>query len=165
MHAHRVAPLVLAFLIVLSWTSLVAAEEKRSFMAELTADTQGPKPVQTEAHGKIIFELSEDGSALYYKLMVEDINDVYMAHLHAGQDTKYSQMVVWLYPVLATPPQKIAGSFTGILGEGMIRKEFLIGPLENHPLDDLVKLMQEGNAYVNVHTSKHIPGELRGQIK
>lgn len=166
MRAHRVAPVFIAFLMVLAWAGWAASsEEKRTFEADLTADTQGPKPVQTEARGKVIFELSEDGTQLYYKLMIEDIKDVYMAHMHAGGESKYSPMVVWLYPALAEPPVRISGTFSGILGEGMIQKEFLIGPLEGKSLGDLVALMREGKAYVNVHTTKHIPGELWGQVR
>jgi len=31
-------------------------------------------------------------------------------------------------------------------------------------MPDLIKLINTGNAYVNVHTSQNPPGEVRGQI-
>ena len=33
------------------------------------------------------------------------------------------------------------------------------------PLSALVKAIQDGDAYVNIHTAEHKAGEIRGQIK
>jgi hypothetical protein len=39
------------------------------------------------------------------------------------------------------------------------------GPEKGKPLSALVKAMQDGDAYVNLHTAGHKAGEIRGQIK
>ena len=47
---------------------------------------------------------------------------------------------------------------------GNITKDDLQGPLKDKELTDLVSLMSDGNAYVNVHTDKYPDGAIRGQI-
>ena len=40
----------------------------------------------------------------------------------------------------------------------------LQGPLNGKQLSDLAKVLEDGNAYVNVHTQQNQNGEIRGQI-
>jgi CHRD domain len=40
----------------------------------------------------------------------------------------------------------------------------LKGPLEGKQITDLVKLIEEGRAYTNVHTEQNPDGEIRGQL-
>ena len=47
---------------------------------------------------------------------------------------------------------------------GNITSNELQGPLEDKEISDLVSLMSDGNAYVNVHTDKYPDGAIRGQI-
>jgi len=39
------------------------------------------------------------------------------------------------------------------------------GPLEGKSISDLVDQINDGKAYVNVHTEKYPAGEIRGQIE
>ena len=57
------------------------------------------------------------------------------------------------------------GSFKGILAEGAITEEGLLGELQGKPIGDLVRLLKSGDAYVNVQTGTIPDGEIRGQIK
>jgi CHRD domain len=40
----------------------------------------------------------------------------------------------------------------------------LKGPLAGKHVSDLIKLIEDGNAYANVHTRQHPNGEIRGQL-
>jgi hypothetical protein len=41
----------------------------------------------------------------------------------------------------------------------------LVGPLQGKQLSDLIALLQNGQAYVNVHTEQNPNGEIRGTIE
>jgi hypothetical protein len=55
--------------------------------------------------------------------------------------------------------------FSGEIAKGTITEKDLIGPLAGKTVGDLVKMIKDGGAYVNVHTDKYPDGEIRGQIK
>ncbi len=46
----------------------------------------------------------------------------------------------------------------------LITANKLEGPLKGKQISDLVKIMEDGNAYTNVHTEQNPKGEIRGQI-
>lgn len=138
------------------------AHQSKSFKAHLTGDQEVP-PVETLATGQAIFRLSKDGSELYYKLIVANLDNVTMAHIHLAPAGDTGGVVVWLYPD-GPPPQLIEGTTNGILAEGVITGEDLVGSLEGQDLAALLEEMNDGNAYVNIHTSQVGSGEIRGQI-
>ena len=51
------------------------------------------------------------------------------------------------------------------LVKGEITAANLVGPDKGKPLSVLVKAIQDGDAYVNIHTQEHKSGEIRGQLK
>ena len=111
-------------------------------------------PHDTNAQAQAIFHLSSDGSALEYKLIAANIDNVFMAHIHMNHPGANGPIVVWLYPSTATTPGPInRGRVDGVIAEGTITAANLVGPLTGHPLSDLVNAMNTGNAYVNLHTS------------
>ena len=61
-------------------------------------------------------------------------------------------------------PSGPTGKLSGTLAQSSINSTSLIGPLSGKQMPDLIKLINTGNAYVNVHTSQNPPGEVRGQI-
>ncbi|HEY6884606.1 MAG TPA: CHRD domain-containing protein, partial [Nitrososphaeraceae archaeon] len=48
---------------------------------------------------------------------------------------------------------------------GTITSADLKGPLSGKQVSDLIKLIQDGKAYFNVHTDQNTNGEIRGQLK
>ena len=133
-----------------------------NFRAHLSGDQEVP-PVETRATGQAIFQLSRDGTELSYRLIVANIENVRMAHIHLAPEGQNGPVAVWLYPE-GPPPQLIEGRFSGVLATGVITADDLVGPLEDAELSDLVELMADGQTYVNVHTSQFGAGEVRGQI-
>jgi len=87
-----------------------------------------------------------------------------MSHIHVGSADENGPVVAWLYPS-APPPALIEGRTNGVLQEGVITKDDLVGQLEGKKLWDLVEMMKNGQTYVNVHTKQNPAGEIRGQIK
>ena len=126
----------------------------------------------TRARGTATFHLSDDGSALDYRLIVANIENVVQAHIHLGAAGANGPIVVFLYGLV--PPA--AGRFDGVIAEGTVTAANFINLLAGKTMADLVAEMQAGNAYVNVHTNDGVDpvntgpgdfpgGEIRGQIR
>lgn len=133
-----------------------------SFTAHLSGDMEVPAN-DSKATGQVSFQLSKDGTELSYKLIVANIDNVRMSHIHLGPVGSGGGIVVWLYPS-APPMQLIPGTTNGILAQGVITSDNLMGALAGKTLADLVSEMKAGNAYVNVHTNQFPGGEIRGQV-
>jgi hypothetical protein len=133
-----------------------------NFRAHLSGDQEVP-PADTRATGQAVFQLSKDGTALSYRLIVANIQNVTMAHIHLAPAGVNGPVVVWLYPS-APPPQLIPGRSSGVLATGVITEDDLVGPLAGADFSELIDAIKEGDTYVNVHTSQFPGGEVRGQI-
>jgi len=113
----------------------------------------------TSAQGQAIFHLSDDGNALDYKLIGSNIENAFMAHIHMATPGVNGPIVVWLYPSTASTPGPVgSGRHDGILAEGTITAANLTGPLAGQPLSALVSALNDGTAYVNVHTNDGVDG-------
>jgi hypothetical protein len=141
---------------------LKSGQKVLNFRAHLSGDQEVP-PNESFAQGEAIFQLSKDGTELSYKLIVANLEDLHMAHIHLAPAGSSGGVVVWLYPS-APPAVMLPGTTNGILAEGVIKAANLRGALINKPFSALIDAMSAGNAYVNVHTSAFAGGEIRGQI-
>jgi hypothetical protein len=137
----------------------------------LSGDEEVPARA-TLARGTAIFHRSDDGTALHYKLIVANIENVVQSHIHIGAFGANGPVTVFLFG----PVAPAGGRVNGPIAEGTITAANLIGPLAGQTLDDLIAEMLAGNAYVNVHTDDGIApsntgagdfasGEVRGQIR
>lgn len=168
-----IATFVLASLMTLFIPTVFAKPAERNYTAHLSGkewisrvnSTATYEPaVMTRAQGQAIFQFSKDGSMIYYKLIVANIENVTMAHIHIDVgEAPNGPIVVWLYP-REPPPMLISGRFSGILAEGTITADDLVNLLDGMSLGDLEEYMMNGFAYVVVHTSQNPPGEIRGWI-
>jgi hypothetical protein len=163
-HLHRFLFLTLLLaLLAMAGTAAAAPPGPRNFRTHLSGAEEVPA-VDTRAQGQAIFQLSKDGSELRYKLIVANIENVRMAHIHLAPAGENGPVVVWLYPS-GPPPQLIEGRFSGVLAEGTLTAASLVGPLAGQTLADLIDEVVAGNTYVNVHTNQYPGGEIRGQIR
>jgi hypothetical protein len=130
-----------------------------AFKAKLSGKEVVPA-VETKAMGEADFKLSKDGKELTYILKLMDIENASAAHIHTAMAGKNGGPVAGLF---AGPKKE--GKFSGEIAKGTITDKDLIGPLAGKTIGDLVKMIKDGGAYVNVHTDKYPDGEVRGQIK
>ena len=128
------------------------------FHTHLTGAEEVPAVV-TGAQGQATFKLAADGQSITYRLNVANIDDVIQAHIHLAAPGVNGQIVVFLFGPVAG-----GVDVNGRLASGSIDAGDLIGPLAGHPLADLITAIDNGNAYVNVHTVAHPGGEIRGQL-
>ena len=156
------AALALSALVSVSSGSLVTlshAQGEQKFTAKMTGKDEVP-PHDTKATGTAEFTLSADGKTISYKVDVMNIDKVTVAHIHQGKPGENGPPVVWLFNSSSNP----TGPMNGKLSEGKITSNDLVGPLKGKQISDLVKLINDGNAYANVHTQQNPKGEIRGQI-
>jgi len=135
-----------------------AFAQQQHFTAKLSSDNEVP-PVTSKASGIATFDLNAAGTQMKYALNVTDIDHVIAAHIHMAKSTENGPIVVNLFI-----PAKATGKVTGSLAQSSINSTSLIGPLKGKQMPDLISLMKNGQAYVNVHTAQNPPGEVRGTI-
>ena len=129
---------------------------QQTFTAELTGGDEVP-PVDTEATGT--FNFQNNVQSVNYQLSVTDLVNVTAAHIHRGEEGENGKIVATLYN--STMP---TGPKSGLLSQGNITAANLEGPLAGQQLADLIDIMDNGTAYVNVHTKDFPLGEIRGQL-
>lgn len=151
-----------AFLLGLGGAGVAAAGLNDNWSSHLSGSNEVPaRPSQGQ--GEAIFHLSKDGTSLEYKLIASNIDNAFMAHIHMGSPGTNGPIAVWLYPSTAPVPGPFgSGRHDGVLAEGTITPANFVGPLAGHPMSDLVSALNDGQAYVNVHTNDGVDGTNTG---
>ena len=115
-------------------------------------------PVKTTSEGVINFKTK--GEMLTWKMNVTGISDATGVHIHKGKIGENGEAVVDLLKV-----SKHSDNPNGMVMRGNITDSSLTGSMAGKTIDDLKNAMATGDWYVNLDTSGHPDGELRGQIK
>lgn len=165
-----VLPALLAVLLGAGLLAPAQAQQSSTWTAGLAGANELPAN-DSPARGQAVLRLAADGTAIDYRLMVANIDNVVAAHIHLGSAEENGPVVAFLYgPV---PPG--GGAESGVLATGTITSTDLVGPLAGMSLDALVAEIEAGNAYVNAHTNDGLDpagtgpgdlpgGEIRGQL-
>jgi hypothetical protein len=138
---------ILSNIVMVQQSVYAQQQSSQTFTAKLSGKDEVP-PVNTQATGTSQFQLSSDGKEINYDLTTTNLNGFMMAHIHQGKSGENG-------PPITTPLQ---------MGKGKITSSDLQGSLAGKQISDLVDLMKNGGAYVNVHTNQNQNGEIRGQI-
>src|SRR5919198_1775936 len=141
------------------------------FSARLTGDKEVP-PVDTDATGRIKLTANSQEDALGYQLSISNLNGVATsAHIHWGSVGTNGPIVANLNirgvfaGASASASAGDGSAMTSTSTGGSITSDDLKGPLAGRQVSDLIKLIEDGKAYVNVHTDLNPDGEIRGQLK
>ena len=165
MYKPKILVLALAVVIPLvsfSWVhiNLAFAQEKEpseGFSAILSGGEEVP-PIDTAATGVGSF-IVEGGESIKYEVNVTGMNKVTAAHIHNAAKGKNGEVVVTLFR-----DDSPTGQISGSLANGSITASNLEGQMQGSPFRDIIRALELGEAYVNVHTEKNPNGEIRGQI-
>lgn len=156
-------------------TTIQSPSSGQKFSAIMTGDKEVP-PVSTDTTGTIRVQANSQQQTLDYDLTLTNLNGVVTgAHIHMGRPGFNGPIVADLNaPGLGGAAAASSSSSSSSSGggtamtsnsvSGTIRSTDLKGPLEGKQITDLVKLIQEGRAYTNVHTEQNPNGEIRGQL-
>jgi hypothetical protein len=160
-----------ALAILLSVMVIAQPPNASNFVTHLDGGQEVPVR-ETQATGQAIFRLNKEETAIEYRLIVANIENVTASHIHLAVAGVNGDVVAFLAGNF--PPA--GGQFSGVLAEGTITSANLVGPLAGMSLSVLVAAMRDGGAYVNVHTNDAVAppntgpgdfpgGEIRGQIR
>ncbi len=130
----------------------------KQFFAILEGEQEVP-PVETNARGQATLRVNDDRSMLQYRLTVNNLANFTEAHIHLGRRGENGPVVAFLFGPVDPGITVTQGTVQGTVNESS-----LVGPLEGQPFSELLRQMEAGNTYVNVHTRQNPAGEIRGQI-
>ena len=147
------------------------AGSRRHVQTRLKSYQEVPS-VSSPAGGRFRASLDGASQSLHYELAYSGLEgDVRQAHIHFGQHGVNGGIMVWLCqtafnvsPVASTPACPQAGTVSGVItaaevvgpaGQGIAPAEFT----------EMLAAIRAGVAYVNVHSSKFVGGEIRGQLR
>jgi hypothetical protein len=123
------------------------------FEADLSGTEEVP-PVTTAATGSATISIEED--EIVYRVETSGLEDVLVSHIHVAAAGQNGDVRLNLCGVPPDSPD--CGTADGVLIEASN------GVVQDITFDSLVSAFLAGNAYVNVHTAAHPPGEIRGQL-
>jgi hypothetical protein len=157
--------LAVAFVAGLAVVGLAVGGINRNWSTHANGSAEVPVR-DSQGQAQAIFHLSEDGTELDYKLIASNIVDVTQSHIHCGLPGVNGPIVVFLYGFGPTV------SPSGVLSQGTITQANVIPRADSaacpggvSTLEDVIEKMNNGGAYVNVHTVVFPGGEIRGDIK
>lgn len=125
--------------------------------ANLTGSEEIPA-VTTLATGSVSFVISPGQTEITYTLHVADIgiNGITAVQIHFGARGAEGRALFTLTTSTFVSP--LVGKLTAADLDRIAATEGI------NTFADAIKVMRDGNAYIHVHTSTHIGGEIRGQI-
>ena len=156
----------------------------RQFRGSLSGLEEAAAVVSTTGFGGFKMSINKEETEISYMLSFENLEgDVRQAHIHIGWPQNSGGIVLWLCdsdanpsPSAATPACNSAnpsdnrnGMVTGTLTEADVQNvaaSGIAGPTATTPGEfaEVVALVKAGRTYVNVHTVKFPPGEIRSHI-
>lgn len=131
---------------------------KRIYDAPLSGQNEVP-PVQSSATGLAEFTPPVNDT-IKYRINITGISGATGAHIYSGQTGENGEVIA----DLLTDTSKNNDVSYGMTIRGNLSDSSLKGPMEGQTLEDLVASMDSGETYVNIHTTQHPDGEIRGQI-
>ncbi|MEM7517164.1 MAG: spondin domain-containing protein [Planctomycetota bacterium] len=149
--------------------SAPAITEDKEFVAGARAGQTVPQ-VTSPGIGRAFFRLRDQGTRLRVGFDLRNASNVTMAHLHIGGFGETGPVVMSVYGPFAPG----GGEFSGPVFADFTADN-LTCPLAGYPLDELARLIGEGQIYFNVHTDDGVApqntgpgdfatGEIRGQL-
>ena len=168
------ATAVVAVLLGLTVVTTTADEGTVSARARLSG-FQENLPKLTDGTGT--FSATINGGTLSYKLTFSGLSsDAFMSHIHFAQPWVNGGIFIWLCgsaPPFAGPagtptcPAK-GGTVSGKVTAAAVLP-LLVAPfpenLNGGDFAGALRILESGDAYVNVHTTNFPGGEIRGQVK
>jgi CHRD domain len=173
---------VLAAILAAVITPLMAGDkdrdDDRSVRTHLVGYNETPLTINTTASGDFKARISEDGSAIQYELTWHDLSSgVLQSHIHFGRPAITGGIVLFLCTNLAPPanvptPQACPTTNPATITGTLTAADVIPLPVTGGQAIDsgaagfaeILKAIRAGATYVNVHTTNHLGGEIRGRL-
>jgi hypothetical protein len=118
----------------------------------LPANEIPPKPTT----GTGVATFVDKGTEIDWTMELTNMTGVFASHIHLGDATTIGPVIFNLF----IPNGTNTATLTGVVGSGTITDANNVAI----SLDSLRVLLNNGHAYVNVHTTANQTGEIRGQV-
>ncbi|MDF1837994.1 MAG: spondin domain-containing protein [Planctomycetota bacterium] len=102
--------------------------------------------------------LLDEGTRMVLIVQTIGLQDIVATHLHLGAPGQNGPVIA---NVLPAPSNPMGGSDLFV---AELRTGDLQGPLADFPLDELVRRIDSNEVYINMHSTAHPAGEVRGQL-
>ncbi|HXN77050.1 MAG TPA: CHRD domain-containing protein [Gemmatimonadaceae bacterium] len=129
------------------------APTNKTYIATMLPGNETP-PKTTTGTGVTTFV--DNGTEIDWTMSLTGMTGVFASHIHLGAATVPGPVIFNLF----IPNGTNTATLNGVVGSGSITNANNV----NISLDSLRVLLNNGNAYVNVHTTANQAGEIRGQI-
>jgi len=100
-----------------------------------------------------------DGDQVHYALEIDDITNVFAAHIHTGAATANGPVRVTFFNTAQSTALSVTDKH--VLADGT----FTASNVSGISYADLLAAIRAGTTYVNVHTTQFPGGEIRGQLQ
>ncbi len=166
MNRYLLAVASLATLLLVSSARANAQE----FHAKLAGFNEVPAAILSEAQGTLKLDLDPAAKTLTYTLTYSAgfSSPILFAHIHFGKVHVAGGVIVFLCTNMGGPAGTLACPPAPGTVSGMIHSADVIGPsgqgISPGDFDGLEDALTSNTAYVNIHTTTHPPGEIRGEI-
>ncbi len=131
---------------------------KRIYDALLSGQNEVPS-VESSATGKAEFT-APFNETVTYRINITGISSATGAHLYGGGAGENGEIIA----DLMTDTTKNRDTSYGMTIRGNLSDSSLKGPMQGKTLADMAAAMDSGETYVNILTTQHPDGEIRGQI-
>ncbi len=155
LHLVILASALLSLLLVATTSNFTYAQNK--FRAKLDANNEVP-PVNSTAEGVANFKVKDD--TITTKINITGITDISGGQILTGKKGENGDTIIDL--LKTGEKTKTPG---GVAIKGNFTASDFEGSLKGKALSALQSAMGTNQTYVNIKTSDHPDGEIRGQIK
>jgi hypothetical protein len=151
-------------------------DDARVVRTHLVGYQETPLTINTAARGDFTATISEDGTSIHYELTWHDLSsNVLQSHIHFGRPAITGGIVLFLCTNLTLPvgppapqacPTTNPATITGTLTAADVIASSNGQGIESGAAGfaEILNAIRAGAAYVNVHTSSHTGGEIRGRL-
>jgi hypothetical protein len=137
--------------------------DEETFSVSMTGAAERLTPVTTNATGTATFTVAEDESSVDFTINVQNIVDVFAAHIHGPALADGSNNAGVAVTLFAVPQAQNVDIPNGTLSSGTFPSaQFALSA--GVVLDSVLAWMRTGRAYVNVHNIANPGGHIRGQF-
>ena len=159
----------------------LASNSRASSIREFLTGLKEVPVVSTTGHGTFHAEIDDDAQEIRYTLTFADLEgDVRQSHIHIAPAQNSGNIMLWLCQTAANPsPVATTPQCTNVADPGSARANTVTGVLTGADIvasaaangvaagefAEAVALIRAGLTYVNVHSAKFPPGEIRSQIE
>ncbi len=170
LHKRHAIPVVVLLAALAAGSYALAGGGSGKFAEDLSGYQEDPLTLSTTGNGTFEADVTKDGTEISYRLSYADLEgNVTQAHIHLGQAAQSGGISAFLCTNLGNGPAgtQLCPAAPATI-TGTIRAADVIGPagqgITAGQLNELVKAMNAGATYANVHTTLYPGGEIRAKL-